>query len=173
MTDSTVKDDLLAALPSLRAFSISLCGRTARAGKSGICMSIVSPKQISNIRQIERLVKQKFHKSDIPDGAEVVRKKLFFYLEQIANAQPQADFAKLYKDSIHEQFAEVDKDELIRKLIEYKKFKEICEELRPLEEERLKQERRGNIPPKYGRSSARTRIRETPGRPQPWAKYFC
>jgi len=37
------------------------------------------------------------------------------------------------------------KAELIRKLIEYKRFKEICEELRPLEEERLKQERRGNI----------------------------
>ncbi len=92
-------------------------GRTARAGKSGICMSIVSPKQISNIRQIERLVKQKFHKSDIPDGAEIVRKKLFFYLEQIAGAEPQADFAKLYRDSIHETFAEVDKDELIRKLI--------------------------------------------------------
>jgi segregation and condensation protein A len=37
------------------------------------------------------------------------------------------------------------KAELIRKLIEYKRFKEICEELRPHEEERLKQERRGNI----------------------------
>jgi segregation and condensation protein A len=37
------------------------------------------------------------------------------------------------------------KAELIRKLIEYKKFKEICEELRPFEEDRLKQERRGNI----------------------------
>ena len=92
-------------------------GRTARAGKSGICMSIVSPKQISNIRQIERLVKQKFHKSDIPDGAEVIRKRLFFYLEQIAQAEPKADFAKLYRDSFHEQFADVDKDELIRKLI--------------------------------------------------------
>lgn len=92
-------------------------GRTARAGKSGICMSIVSPKQISNIRNIERLVKQKFHKSDIPDGAEVIRKRLFFYMEQIATAQPRADFAKLYRDSMHEQFAEVDKDELIRKLI--------------------------------------------------------
>ena len=92
-------------------------GRTARAGKSGICMSIVSPKQISNIRQIEKLVKQKFHKSDIPDGAEVVRKRLFFYMEQIANAQPKDDFAKMYYDSMQEQFASVDKDELIRKLI--------------------------------------------------------
>lgn len=37
------------------------------------------------------------------------------------------------------------KEDLIRKLIEYKKFKDICEQLRPLEDERFKQERRGNI----------------------------
>lgn len=37
------------------------------------------------------------------------------------------------------------KDELIRRLIEYKKFKEICEEIRPMEDDRFKQERRGNI----------------------------
>ena len=37
------------------------------------------------------------------------------------------------------------REELIRKLIEYKKFKEICLELQPLEEERFKQEKRGNI----------------------------
>ena len=42
--------------------------------------------------------------------------------------------------------SEIDhKEELIRKLIEYKKFKEICEELQPYEEERFKQEKRGNI----------------------------
>ncbi len=37
------------------------------------------------------------------------------------------------------------KDELVRRLIEYKKFKQICDELRPMEDERFKQERRGNI----------------------------
>jgi segregation and condensation protein A len=42
--------------------------------------------------------------------------------------------------------SEVDtREELIRKLVEYKKFKELCEELRPMEDERFKQERRGNI----------------------------
>lgn len=41
---------------------------------------------------------------------------------------------------------EVDlREELIRRLVEYKKFKQVCEELRPFEEERLKQEKRGNI----------------------------
>jgi len=37
------------------------------------------------------------------------------------------------------------KEDLIRKLIEYKKFKEICEDLHPFEDERFKQEKRGNI----------------------------
>ncbi len=37
------------------------------------------------------------------------------------------------------------KEDFIRKLIEYKKFKDVCEQLRPLEDERFKQERRGNI----------------------------
>jgi len=46
-----------------------------------------------------------------------------------------------------EEDSELDpKAELIRKLVEYRKFKLICEELRPMEEERLKQEKRGNIP---------------------------
>ena len=37
------------------------------------------------------------------------------------------------------------KEDLIRKLIEYKKFKQVCEELHPFEDERFLQEKRGNI----------------------------
>lgn len=92
-------------------------GRTARAGKSGICMSIVTPKEISSIRQIERIVKQKFHKSDIPGGAEVVRKRLFHQLDAIEQADPTPGFADTYQKSIHERFEDMDKDELIRRLI--------------------------------------------------------
>ncbi len=92
-------------------------GRTARAGKSGICMSIVTPREISNIRNIERIVKQKFNKSDIPDGGDVVRKKLFFFLDQIATIEPKEDFAETYQTIIHERFDEIGKDELIRRLI--------------------------------------------------------
>jgi segregation and condensation protein A len=47
---------------------------------------------------------------------------------------------------VDEEGNEIDhKEELIRKLDEYKRIKDVCEELRPFEEERLKQEKRGNI----------------------------
>jgi segregation and condensation protein A len=37
------------------------------------------------------------------------------------------------------------REELIRKLVEYKKIKQLCEDLRPFEDERFKQEKRGNV----------------------------
>ena len=80
-------------------------------------MSIVSPKEISRVRQIERIIKSKFNKSDIPDGQDVVRKRLLHYLEQIETATPQDDFASIYQTTIHERFESMDKDELIRRLL--------------------------------------------------------
>jgi len=92
-------------------------GRTGRAGKSGVCMSLVTSREIGRIRQVERLAKTRFHKSDIPDGAEVVRKRLFHFLDKIEQAEPQTGFAEIYRKSIHEKFEHLDKDELINRLV--------------------------------------------------------
>lgn len=92
-------------------------GRTGRAGKSGICMSLVTSREIGRIRQVERLAKTRFHKSDIPDGADVVRKRLFHFLDKIEQAEPQSGFGEIYQKSIHEKFEAMDKDELINRLI--------------------------------------------------------
>ncbi|WP_276134857.1 DEAD/DEAH box helicase [Polluticoccus soli] len=129
-------------------------GRTGRAGKSGICMSIVSPKEISNIRQIERIVKARFHRSDIPDGAEVVRKRLFHYLEQIETAKPKGDFAAVYQQSIHERFDEMDKDELIRRLI-WLQLKETIDAYQDAEDLNAGYENKGSKGAASGRSSVR------------------
>lgn len=92
-------------------------GRTGRAGKSGICMSLVTSREIGRIRQVERLAKTRFHKSDIPDGAEVVRKRLFHFLDKIEQAEPENGFGEIYQKSIHEKFENLSKDELINRLL--------------------------------------------------------
>jgi ATP-dependent RNA helicase DeaD len=130
-------------------------GRTGRAGKSGICMSIVSPKEISSIRQIERIVKARFIRSDIPDGAEVVRKRLFHYLEKIETAKPKGDFAAVYQASIHERFEEMDKDELIRRLI-WLQLKETIDAYQDAEDLNAGYENKGGS---KGAGSSRTSVR--------------
>lgn len=92
-------------------------GRTGRAGKSGICMSLVTSREIGRIRQVERIAKTRFHKSDIPDGAEVVRKRLFHFLDKIEQAEPENGFGEIYQKSIHEKFDNLSKDELINRLL--------------------------------------------------------
>jgi ATP-dependent RNA helicase DeaD len=92
-------------------------GRTARAGKSGICMSIVTPREIGRMRAVERVAKTKFTKVDIPDGNEVVRKRLFYFMEKIEQAAGEAKFSEKMSHAISERFADIDKDDLIQRLL--------------------------------------------------------
>lgn len=92
-------------------------GRTARAGKSGICMSIVTPKEIGKLRLVERVAKTKFTKTDIPDGNEVVRKRLYYFMEKIEGLAGEPQFSEKMSKVISERFADIDKDDLIQRLL--------------------------------------------------------
>lgn len=92
-------------------------GRTARAGKSGICMSIVTPREIGRMRAVERVAKTKFTKTDIPDGNEVVRKRLFYFMEKIEQLAGEAKFSEKMSTAISERFADIDKEDLIQRLL--------------------------------------------------------
>ena len=61
-------------------------GRTGRAGKSGISISIVTPKDIYRLRQIERMLNSRFHKMDIPGGKDVCRKQFFHFMDKMLQA---------------------------------------------------------------------------------------
>lgn len=92
-------------------------GRTARAGKSGICMSIVTPREIGKVRQIERIIKSKIDKKDIPAAKEIIEKRLDFFLEKVNQTQPSEQFEEEYKDVLATKFEAFTKEELIDKLV--------------------------------------------------------
>ena len=58
-------------------------GRTARAGKSGICISICHSREAFKIRQLEKMVNAQFHKLDIPSGKDVCRKQFFYFMDKL------------------------------------------------------------------------------------------
>ncbi|MCX6129407.1 MAG: DEAD/DEAH box helicase [Proteobacteria bacterium] len=66
-------------------------GRTARCGKSGFALSLISPRQRPMIAQIERMTKSKMIEGVIPTRKELGEKKVAFYLNRFNEA---AGFAR-------------------------------------------------------------------------------
>ena len=61
-------------------------GRTGRAGKTGIAVSLVNPGDAYKLRTIERLSKIKLEKRDIPDPQAIIESKKQNLLKQLAKS---------------------------------------------------------------------------------------
>jgi ATP-dependent RNA helicase DeaD len=99
-------------------------GRTGRAGKSGISLSIVTPKELYRLRQIERLVNTRFHKMDIPSGKDVCRKQFFHFIDKMLQADISHGDYETYLPALREKFENVDKEEILQRVaaLEFDRF---------------------------------------------------
>jgi ATP-dependent RNA helicase DeaD len=88
-------------------------GRTARAGKFGISVALVSPREIGKIKSIERIIGKEFEKGEIPSGDEVSKAQLFHLIEKIKTTEIKEELTT-YLPAILEQFADIEKDEIIK-----------------------------------------------------------
>src|SRR5206468_4212531 len=80
-------------------------GRTGRAGKTGVCMSIVHSRESGRIRQIERMVQVPFHKLEIPSGKDVCRKQFFYFMDKLLQADISHGDYETYMPMLQEKFA--------------------------------------------------------------------
>lgn len=99
-------------------------GRTGRAGKQGICISIISSKDVYKLRNIERLVNNKFHKLDIPTGKDVCRKQFFHFIDKMMNTDISHGEYETYVPLLNEKFANVSKEEILQRVagMEFDRF---------------------------------------------------
>src|SRR3954463_9967892 len=99
-------------------------GRTGRAGKTGVCMSIVHVRETGKIRQIERMVQVPFHKMDIPSGKDVCRKQFFHFIEKMLQADISHGEYEAYLPILKEKFATVEKEEILQRVaaLEFDRF---------------------------------------------------
>jgi ATP-dependent RNA helicase DeaD len=99
-------------------------GRTARAGKTGVSISIINAKELGKIRQIERGLGKKFVKAEIPTGFDVCEKQLFSIVHKIHDVQVNDQQIDQYLPRIMEEFKEMSKEEFIKRFasIEFNRF---------------------------------------------------
>lgn len=91
-------------------------GRTARAGKSGICISICHVKETFKIRQIEKMVNAQFHKLDIPSGKDVCRKQFFHFMDKLIQADITHGDYETYLPDLMKKFENVSKEEVLQRI---------------------------------------------------------
>lgn len=90
-------------------------GRTARAGKTGVSISIINAKELGKIRQIERGLGKKFVKAEIPTGFDVCEKQLFSIVHKIHDVQVNEQQIDQYLPRIMEEFKDMSKEEFIKR----------------------------------------------------------
>jgi ATP-dependent RNA helicase DeaD len=99
-------------------------GRTGRAGKTGVCMSIVHAREIGKIRQIERMVQVPFHKLEIPSGKDVCRKQFFYFMDRLLQTDISHGDYETYLPFLQEKFQNVSKEEVLKRVaaMEFDRF---------------------------------------------------
>jgi len=91
-------------------------GRTARAGKSGICISICHIREAFKIKQLEKMVNARFHRLDIPSGKDVCRKQFFYFIDRLKNTDISSGEYETYMADLEEKFADISKEEVLKRV---------------------------------------------------------
>jgi len=101
-------------------------GRTARAGKSGITISIINTKDMGKIRYIEKHINKKFIYSKVPGGVEVCEQQLLALMKRIKTVEINQLGISKYLPSITEELKDIDKTELVQRMVslEFNRFLE-------------------------------------------------
>ena len=99
-------------------------GRTGRANKTGISVSIIHSKEKFKIKDIERMLKRKFEQRQIPNGLEVCKKQLFYQIDKMQNVDVNEEQIDPYMAQIMNQLEYLSKEELLKRFVslEFNRF---------------------------------------------------
>jgi len=99
-------------------------GRTARAGKTGVSIALITAKELGKIRQIERVIGKQFVKAEIPSGFDVCEKQLFALVHKVKSVEVNEEEIGQYLPRIMDEFADFSKEDVIKHFasLEFNRF---------------------------------------------------
>ena len=92
-------------------------GRTGRAGKEGISISIITNRENNRLRQLENMVGKKFIKKQIPTGEEICRRQLFTFIDKMKNVEIKEDEIIDFLPKVYETLQELSREEIIKQFV--------------------------------------------------------
>lgn len=101
-------------------------GRTGRAGKRGISISIIHTREQRKIRTIEQIIKKKFERARIPLGIDICKRQLFHLIERMENVQVNDAQIDPFLPHVFAKLDYLSKEDVIRRFVslEFNRFLE-------------------------------------------------
>ena len=111
-------------LPDDNEVYIHRTGRTARAGKSGVAISIIHTREMKKIRDIERMAGKKFTSKPVPSGVEVCEKQLFNLVDRMEKVEVNEEQIGQFLPAIYKKLEWLSREELIKHFVsvEFNRF---------------------------------------------------
>lgn len=91
-------------------------GRTARAGRKGISLALISANEIRRVTDLERKNKIKFEKVEIPSAESMRASRIDNWASLIINTKVDKQADEILKE-LHGQFEHLDKEDILKRLI--------------------------------------------------------
>lgn len=104
-------------LPDELEFYTHRSGRTARAGKKGISLTLATKSDLGKIRMIEKRLKVSFEKQLIPTASSIVNSKVLRLMQTIAETEIGTGLDKEVWDEVSGFFTDMSKEDLLNKLL--------------------------------------------------------
>ena len=92
-------------------------GRTGRAGKTGVSISIIHVKEQGKVKQIERSINKQFEKRTIPTGDVICEKQLFNLVDKIEKVEVNDKEIERLLPSIFRKLDWLEKEDIIKRIV--------------------------------------------------------
>lgn len=113
-------------LPDSLETYVHRSGRTGRANKQGICITIINAKEGGRIRQLEKKIEKSFQRKPIPEGSEICRRRLFNLIDEVEQVSVNEEQVAEFIEEINGKLAWMSREDLIKRFVsvEFNRFLE-------------------------------------------------
>ncbi len=95
-------------------------GRTGRAGREGVSIAIVDPRDMYKVRDIERIMKRELTLTTVPESDEICKKQLNFFAKRVANVNVNYRDLLPYIDEVEAEFQHLSREEILHRFLALK-----------------------------------------------------
>ncbi|WP_346862686.1 DEAD/DEAH box helicase [uncultured Draconibacterium sp.] len=99
-------------------------GRTGRAGKQGVSITLIHMREKGKLKQVERSINKPFVKKDVPSGKVICEKQLFSLIDRVEKIEVNDEQIGEFMPVIYKKLAWLEREELIKHFvsIEFNRF---------------------------------------------------